>query len=79
MNNSFARIVTILMVLFAVPMAVSLAQDPKGMPADSGTTDETAIKRVIAGFSDGWNSHDAHAMCASLADDVLYFAEGIMP
>jgi uncharacterized protein (TIGR02246 family) len=72
MNNSFARIVTILIVLFAVPMAVSLALEPKGMPADSGSTDETAIKRVIAGFSDGWNSHDAHAMCASLADDVQW-------
>jgi hypothetical protein len=79
MNNSLARIVTTLIVLFAVPMAASLARDPKGKPADSGTADERAIKRVIAGFSDGWNSHDAHAMCASLADDVLYFAEGIMP
>jgi hypothetical protein len=49
-----------------VPMAVSLAQDPKGKPAGSGiTADETAIKQVVADFSDGWNIHDARALCAT--------------
>ena len=31
-----------------------------------------AINQVVAGFSDGWNHHDAAAMCASLADDVQW-------
>jgi uncharacterized protein (TIGR02246 family) len=75
MNNSFARIVTILIVLFGASVSISLAQDPKGKTVASGTTaDEMAIKQVIAGFSDGWNSHDAHAMCASLADDVQWIS-----
>lgn len=31
-----------------------------------------AIRQVVAGFSNGWNQHDAAAMCSSLADDVLW-------
>jgi uncharacterized protein (TIGR02246 family) len=38
--------------------------------ANSG--EDAAVKQVVAGFSDGWNTHDAHAMCASLADDVQW-------
>ncbi len=73
MNNRLASVVAILMVLFVAPMTISLAQDAKGKPVDSGTTaDETAIKQVVAGFSDGWNSHDVRAMCVSLADDVQW-------
>ena len=75
MNNRFGRIVTILIVLFGASVSISLAQDPKGTTVASGTTaDEMAVKQVIAGFSDGWNSHDAHAMCASLADDVQWIS-----
>jgi len=75
MNNSFARTVTILIVLFGASASKSLAQDPKGNTVASGTTaDEMAVKQVIAGFSDGWNNHDAHAMCASLADDVQWIS-----
>ena len=36
------------------------------------TGEEAAVKQVVAGFSAGWNDHDAHAMCASLADDVQW-------
>lgn len=31
-----------------------------------------AINQVVEGFSDGWNRHDAAAMCAALADDVQW-------
>lgn len=34
--------------------------------------DDAAVKAVVAGFSNGWNNHDARAMCASLADDVRW-------
>ena len=75
MNNSFTRIVTILIVLFGASVAISLARDPIGKPSDSGTaSDDMLIKQVVAGFSNGWNSHDARAMCASLADDVEWIS-----
>jgi len=73
MNGRVAKAVAILVVLFAAPLATSLARDTTGQAADSGTAeDETAIRQVVAGFSDGWNSHDAHNMCVSLADDVQW-------
>lgn len=63
----------ILMALLIAPVAISLARAATGNPAESGSVaDEAAIKQVVAGFSDGWNSHDAHAMCVSLADDVQW-------
>ena len=34
--------------------------------------EEAAVQQVVAGFSNGWNNHDARAMCASLADDVQW-------
>jgi len=75
MNNSFTRIVTILIVLYGASVAISLARDPLGKPSDSGTaSDDMLIKQVVAGFSNGWNSHDARAMCASLADDVEWIS-----
>jgi uncharacterized protein (TIGR02246 family) len=75
MNNSFTRIVTILIVLFGASVAISLARDPIGKPSDSGTaSDDMLIKQVVAGFSNDWNSHDARAMCASLADDVEWIS-----
>jgi uncharacterized protein (TIGR02246 family) len=36
--------------------------------------DDVAVNEVIAGFSNGWNEHDARAMCASLADDVRWMS-----
>lgn len=43
-----------------------------GTEATAGTGEDAAVKQVVAGFSDGWNHHDAHTMCASLADDVQW-------
>ena len=34
--------------------------------------DDAAVRQVVAGFSDGWNRHDARAMCAAVADDVRW-------
>jgi uncharacterized protein (TIGR02246 family) len=61
--------VAILILLFLTPVATRLARAAAtGDSANSG--EDAAVKQVVAGFSDGWNTHDAHAMCASLADDV---------
>lgn len=42
-----------------------------GLAAPS-SGDDAAVKEVVAGFSNGWNGHDAGAMCASLAEDVRW-------
>jgi uncharacterized protein (TIGR02246 family) len=56
---------SILAATFAFGFVRTAAADGS---ASSG--DDAAIKDVVAGFSNGWNIRDAHAMCLSLADDV---------
>jgi len=59
-------------VLFVAVFAALIASQPApgaARPA-SDASEDAAIKQVVAGFSEGWNRHDAKAMCASLADDV---------
>jgi uncharacterized protein (TIGR02246 family) len=56
-----------LAALFGTMLGRTFAADD----ASHGAND-AAVKEVVAGFSNGWNSHDAHAMCASLADDVRW-------
>src|ERR1700686_4804935 len=72
MNPRVTKLLTILLAVLAMPMALILARCTPAKAADSGSADEAAIKQVVAGFSDGWNSHDAHSMCQSLADDVQW-------
>jgi uncharacterized protein (TIGR02246 family) len=73
MSSGTTKFAAILIVLLTIPLAVSFAHPPAAKSADSGApADEAAIKQVVAGFSDGWNSHDAHSMCLSLADDVQW-------
>lgn len=68
-TRDLPRFVAILILLFAMPLTIGLAR--AAAPDDSASSGEdAAVKQVVAGFSDGWNTHDAHAMCASLADDV---------
>ena len=62
-------LVAILILLFATPLAVVLA---RAADDSASRNEDAAIKEVVAGFSNGWNTHDAHAMCASLADDVQW-------
>lgn len=69
MNMRMAK--AILLVLVVAPLALSLARGATAKPFESGSAaDEAAIKQVVASFSNGWNNHDAHAMCVSLADNV---------
>jgi uncharacterized protein (TIGR02246 family) len=73
MNRRVAKVVAILSVLFTALLAIGVGRPTTGKAADLGTAeDETAIKQVVAGFSGGWNIHDAGAMCVSLADDVQW-------
>jgi uncharacterized protein (TIGR02246 family) len=59
----------ILTLVFAAPLAMGAARAAAADDSASGP-DDAALKEVVAGFSNGWNTHDAHAMCASLADDI---------
>jgi uncharacterized protein (TIGR02246 family) len=61
------KLVAILVLLFAAPLAIGLARAADG---SANSADDAAIKEVVAGFSNGWNSHDAHSMCVSLAENV---------
>jgi uncharacterized protein (TIGR02246 family) len=60
-----------LLALLAAPLAIGLV---RAAAADDSMTssDDTAIKDVVAGFSNGWNTHDAHAMCVSIAENVQW-------
>lgn len=73
MNRKAEKISFIAVVLLAVPLAIGLARAAADNPVNAGASaDEAAIKQVVAGFSNGWNTHDAHAMCSALADDVQW-------
>jgi len=65
MNRTAEKILAIAVLFLAGPLAVSLARAAADNPGNAGAPeDEAAIKQVVAGFSNGWNNHDAHAMCA---------------
>jgi uncharacterized protein (TIGR02246 family) len=64
-------VVAILILLLAAPLTIRLAgAAATDEAARSG--DDAAVREVVAGFSNGWNSLDARAMCASLAEDVQW-------
>jgi uncharacterized protein (TIGR02246 family) len=65
------KFLPLLLALLAMPFAIQAARSAAAKPAESvAPAEETAIKQVVAGFNNGWNTHDAHAMCLSLAEDV---------
>jgi uncharacterized protein (TIGR02246 family) len=73
MNRRGTKVVATLIFLIAAPLAPSFARNATPQPPDLGSAeDEAAIKQVVAGFSEGWNLHDAHSMCVSLADYVQW-------
>lgn len=73
MNRRVEKILAIVIVLLAAPLAIGLARAAADNPGNSGAPeDDAAIRQVVTGFSEGWNSHDARAMCSALADDVQW-------
>jgi uncharacterized protein (TIGR02246 family) len=70
MNPRVERFVATLSAFFALFLATGSAPEAAGNAVPDNAADEVAIKQVVDEFSDGWNNHDAHAMCASVADDV---------
>jgi uncharacterized protein (TIGR02246 family) len=66
-----AWLVLILFVAVGIPLTISVPHANATEDA-AHKGDDAAIREVVAGFSDGWNRHDAHAMCASVAEDVRW-------
>jgi len=65
------RFVVILILFFATPLAIGLARVAAANES-ANSKDDAAIKEIVAGFSNGWNTHDAHSMCVSLDDHVVW-------
>ena len=77
MNTRVEKMLAMVIVFFAATLVIDLARAAGDNPSIAGgSEDEAAIKQVVAGFSNGWNTHDAHAMCSSLADDVQWLDRG---
>jgi len=68
-SKRLARLLAIGVSVLAATLALGFAP-AAATDGSANSADDTAIKDVVAGFSTGWNTHDAHAMCVSLADDV---------
>jgi uncharacterized protein (TIGR02246 family) len=67
--RNLAGLLVILALILAAPALIGL-YNTAAADDSANSAEDAAIKEVVAGFSNGWNTHDAHAMCASLADDV---------
>ena len=65
------RWLAVIAIVMVAALTVSVVR-VQALEDASRTSDDAAIRQVVAGFSDGWNRHDAHAMCASVADDVQW-------
>jgi uncharacterized protein (TIGR02246 family) len=61
----------LLLVLLAGPL-VNCGARAGAVDEAAHSGDDAAVRGVIAKFSNGWNSHDARAMCSALADDVRW-------
>ena len=70
MSTRVGRNLAIMVVALAVASGMGLARVAADKGSAGSPEDEAAIRQVVAEFSGGWNHHDAHEMCASLADDV---------
>jgi uncharacterized protein (TIGR02246 family) len=73
MKTKVGKILAIAILFVAAPLTIGLARTAGDEALNSGNPqDDSAIRQVVAGFSSGWNTHDAHAMCLSLADNVQW-------
>jgi uncharacterized protein (TIGR02246 family) len=64
-------LVAMVILMLAAPLTISVAHANATQDA-SRAADDAAVRQVVAGFSDGWNRHDARSMCASVAEDVRW-------
>jgi uncharacterized protein (TIGR02246 family) len=65
------RVLAILILVFAMALGFGFARVASANDS-ANSKDDAAIKEIVAGFSNGWNTHDAHSMCVSLDDHLLW-------
>src|SRR5262245_59731646 len=65
------RFAAILLAMVVAPLMTRVALSSATNNSDRDG-DDAAIRQIVAGFSDGWNRHDARAMCSSVAEDVRW-------
>jgi len=70
-SRNLGRLLAIVTLILAAPVAIGLARAAAANDS-ANSKDDAAIKEFVAGFSNGWNTHDAHSMCVSLADRLLW-------
>src|SRR5437868_1584905 len=63
-KSAVCLVAAVVFLSLAFPLAEARGQAQSGTAAD-----EAALRQIVAGFSDGWNRHDAHSMCVALAED----------
>jgi uncharacterized protein (TIGR02246 family) len=68
-GKNLAGLLVVVALILAAPLVIGLTRTAAADDS-ANSSEDAAIKDVVAGFSNGWNTHDAHVMCASLADDV---------
>src|SRR5229473_274977 len=64
MFSAGAKFVLAVFLFFTFSAAISWAQMPSNMDADSA-----AIKQCVAAWEDAWNRHDAHATAMAYVED----------
>ena len=64
MISARARFALTVFLFFSFSAAISWAQMPSKMDADS-----SAIKQCVAAWEDAWNRHDAHATALAYVED----------
>ena len=75
MKTKTAKMAAMAIALAALGLAAGAAAKPAdGGPSAGNSADDAAIKAVVAGMSAGWNAHDAHMMCADLAENVEWIS-----
>jgi uncharacterized protein (TIGR02246 family) len=67
--NHVWSLLAVAILMLAAPLSVGLARAAAADESANGK-DDAAIKQIVADFSNGWNTHDAHSMCVSLAENL---------
>lgn len=68
-KGSFQGLLVVSALILAVVISIGLAQAAFANES-ANPREDAAIKKIVADFSNGWNTHDAHAMCTSIAEQV---------
>lgn len=72
-RNCVAMVIVSVAITLFVVVTPGWVQEPS-QESSQRSADDAALRKIVAGFSEGWNNHDAKAMCSDVADDVEWVA-----